>query len=299
MHMADALVSPVIGGTMWAASAATVAVSSRRVQQGTDDRRVPLMGVLGAFVFAAQMMNFQLPGTGSSGHVGGALLLSILLGPHAAFLVVVSILAIQALLFGDGGLLALGCNAFNMGFFPAFVAYPLVYRPLAPAGATPARRLVGAIAAAEIGLALGAFGVVFETTLSGISDLPFRPFLTAMIPVHLAIGLVEGAVTAGVLTFVLKTRPDVVDPASSPAPTTTSRLGAAFLAVALLVGGALSWFASTKPDGLEWSIARVTGRAGPVRPGATRAAVSLAGIGGGLATLALVSATGWALRRRR
>src|SRR5450759_3939971 len=153
---------------------ATVAVSSRRVQQGTDDRRVPLMGVLGAFVFAAQMINFQLPGTGSSGHLGGALLLAILLGPHAAFLVVVSILAIQALLFGDGGLLALGCNAFNMGFFPAFVAYPLVYRPLAPAGATPARRLVGAIAAAEVGLALGAFGVVFETTLSSISDLPFR-----------------------------------------------------------------------------------------------------------------------------
>lgn len=299
MHMADALVSPVVGGTMWAASAATVAVSSRRVQQGTDDRRVPLMGVLGAFVFAAQMINFQLPGTGSSGHLGGALLLAILLGPHAAFLVVVSILAIQALLFGDGGLLALGCNAFNMGFFPAFVAYPLVYRPLAPAGATSARRLVGAIAAAEVGLALGAFGVVFETTLSGISDLPFRPFLTAMVPIHLAIGLVEGAVTAGVLTFVLKTRPDVVDPASSPAPTTTSRLGAAFLAAALLVGGVLSWFASTKPDGLEWSIAKVTGRAAPVEPDAARAATSLAGIGGGLATLALVSATGWALRRRR
>ena len=86
------------------------------------------MGVAGAFVFAAQMLNFAIPGTGSSGHLGGALLLAILLGPEAAFLVMASILAVQALFFADGGLLALGCNIFNLGFFPAFVAYPLVYR---------------------------------------------------------------------------------------------------------------------------------------------------------------------------
>ncbi len=91
---------------------------------------IPLMGVAGAFVFAAQMLNFAIPGTGSSGHLGGALMLAILLGPEAAFLVMASILAVQALFFADGGLLALGANIFNLGFFPAFVAYPLIYRKI-------------------------------------------------------------------------------------------------------------------------------------------------------------------------
>ena len=297
--MADALVSPAVGGAMWVVTAATTAVASRRVQRGIDDRRVPLMGVLGAFVFAAQMINFQVPLTGSSGHLGGALLLAVLVGPHAAFLVVISVLAIQALLFGDGGLLALGANAFNIGFFPAFVAYPLVYRPLASAGASAGRRLTAAVVAAEVGLGLGALGVVAETSLSGISDLPFRPFLAAMVPIHLAIGLVEGLATAAVLGFVLKVRPDIADPSSNPAPTVTSRLGAAFLAAALLVGGVVSWFASKRPDGLEWSIAKVAGHASAPEAEKTRVATSLAGIGGGLVTLGVVSAVGWALRRRR
>jgi cobalt/nickel transport system permease protein len=296
--MADALVSPAVGGAMWVATAATTAVASRRVQQGLDDRRIPLMGVLGAFVFASQMINFQIPLTGSSGHLGGALLLAILLGPHAAFLVIVSVLAIQALLFGDGGLLALGANAFNIGFFPAFVAYPLVYRPLAPAGSGAGRRFAAALVAAETGLCLGALGVVVQTSFSGISELPFRPFLAAMLPIHLAIGLIEGLATAAIFSFVLRVRPDVTDPSSSPAPSVTSRLGAAFLAATLLVGGVVSWFASKRPDGLEWSIARVTGREGAPEPETTRAATSLAGIGGGIVTLAAISAAGWALRRR-
>jgi cobalt/nickel transport system permease protein len=158
--------------------------------------------------------------------------------------------------------------------------------------------MAAALVAAEAGLVLGALGVVCETTLSGISELPFRPFLAAMVPIHLAIGLVEGLATAAVLGFVLKVRPDVVDPASSPAPTFTSRLGAAFLAAALLLGGVVSWFASKRPDGLEWSIAKVSGHAAPAEADASRGATSLAGIGGGLVTLGAVSAAGWALRRR-
>ena len=98
-----------------------------------DDRRVPLMGVLGAFVFAAQMVNFAIPGTGSSGHLGGGLLLAILLGPRAAFIVIASVLIVQALFFADGGLLALGCNVFNLGFFPAFVASTVGWLRRAPA----------------------------------------------------------------------------------------------------------------------------------------------------------------------
>src|SRR5512135_1729831 len=168
MHMADALLSPAVGGTMWA-SAASIAYCSARVRAELDDRKVPLMGVLGAFLFAAQMINFTIPGTGSSGHLGGGLLLAILLGPHAAFLGVASVLVVQALFFADGGLLALGCNVVNLGVLTAYVAYPLVYLPLARRG----HPWLGTVGAAIVSLQLAAFGVVVETVLSGISALPF------------------------------------------------------------------------------------------------------------------------------
>lgn len=131
MHMADGFISPAAGCTMWAASAAMTMLCARKVRQEKEMRLVPLMGVLGAFIFACQMLNFTIPGTGSSGHLGGGLILAILLGPYAGFLVMAAILAVQALFFADGGLLALGCNIFNMGFFSCLVAYPFIYRPLA------------------------------------------------------------------------------------------------------------------------------------------------------------------------
>ena len=131
MHMADALVSPAVGTTLWAAAAGLVAWSARALRKMQDEQQTALMGVLGAFIFAAQMINFSIPGTGSSGHLCGGLMAAILLGPHAAFLVIVSVLAVQALFFMDGGLLAMGANIINMGFFSAFVAYPLVFRPIA------------------------------------------------------------------------------------------------------------------------------------------------------------------------
>jgi cobalt/nickel transport system permease protein len=176
MHMADALISPAVGGTMWAAAAGLTVYSAKKLKEGLDDSKVPLMGVLGAFVFAAQMINFTIPGTGSSGHLGGGMLLAILLGPHAAFLTMASILTVQALFFADGGLLALGCNLFNLGFFTCFVAYPLIYRKLV--GAQPSRRrvLLSAMTASVVGLQMGACGVVLETLFSGISDLPFATF---------------------------------------------------------------------------------------------------------------------------
>ena len=102
MHMADALLSPAVGATMWAASAAALAVAARRVRADDDEGKVPLMGVLGAFLFAAQMINFAIPGTGSSGHLGGGMILAILLGPPAAFLTLASVLTVQALFFGAG-----------------------------------------------------------------------------------------------------------------------------------------------------------------------------------------------------
>ena len=258
MHMADALISPAVGATMWAASGGLIAYCSKKVRAELDDRKTPLMGVLGAFVFAAQMINFSIPGTGSSGHLGGGLLLAILLGPHAALLTIASVLIVQALFFADGGLLALGCNMFNLGFFSCFVAYPFIYKKIAPNHCSSMRLGIGAMLAAVAGLQLGAFSVVLETFASGISSLPFSTFALFMQPVHLAIGIVEGAATAGIVYFVIRARPDILD--AVPAGTLSLRNVAVGLGIAaLLIGGVFSWFASEKPDGLEWAMARVTG----------------------------------------
>ncbi len=267
MHMADALLSPAVGAAMWAATAVVLVLISRQVKRAADERQVPLMGVLGAFLFAAQMINFSIPGTGSSGHLGGGLLLAILVGPHAAFLVMASVLIVQALFFADGGLLALGCNIFNLGFFAAFVAYPL-YRRLVGAQASPARVAQAAVLGAVLSLQLGAFAVVLETVASGISALPLGTFTAFMLPIHLGIGIVEGLVTAAVVSFVRQTRPDIL-PESAATGRPFAGLLAAVVALALLTGGVGAWFASKSPDGLEWSIARVTGSAALESPRTT------------------------------
>jgi cobalt/nickel transport system permease protein len=261
--MADALISPAVGGTMWAASAGLIAWSSKKVRDDADDIKIPLMGVVGAFIFAAQMINFTIPGTGSSGHLGGGMILAILLGPYAAFLAMASVLTVQALFFADGGLLALGCNIFNLGFFPCFIAYPFIYKKIAGERPTQQRILAGALVASILGLQMGAFCVVLETLFSGISELPFGTFLLLMQPIHLAIGIVEGLVTAAVVTFVWKARPEILELATSPNNTERINLKnviAGLLVVAAITGGALSWFASANPDGLEWAMFHVSGR---------------------------------------
>jgi len=263
MHMADALISPAVGGTMWVVSGGLLAYSAKKVREEADDRKIPLMGVLGAFIFAAQMINFTIPATGSSGHLGGGMILSILLGPYAAFLVLASVLTVQALFFADGGLLALGCNMLNMGFFTCFAAYPLIYKKIAGDSLDKRRVMLGATLAAVVGLQFGAFGVVLETVSSGISELPFRTFVLLMQPIHLVIGLVEGLVTAGVVSFVLKARPEILQAAAQRKPIGVSVKKAALGlgAAALVTGVALSWFASADPDGLEWAMLRTSGKA--------------------------------------
>ena len=263
MHMADALLSPSVGAVMWAATAATTAYCSAKVRQSLDDRKIPLMGVLAAFVFAAQMINFTIPGTGSSGHLGGGLLLAILLGPHAAFLAIASVLTVQALFFADGGLLALGCNIFNLGFFPCFIAYPLIYKKIVGPRPSPGRLLSGSLLSAVVGVQLGAFAVVMETTISGISELPFSTFVLMMQPIHLAIGIVEGLVTASIISFIWQARPEIVEKAASDQPLGKLNIKPVLIGLALLTiftGGLLSWYASDQPDGLEWSMFKVSGQ---------------------------------------
>ena len=264
MHMADALLSPTVGGTMWAISAGTIAYCSKKVRAELDDKKVPLMGVLGAFLFAAQMINFSIPVTGSSGHLGGGMMLTILLGPYAAFLTIASVLFVQALFFADGGILALGCNIFNMGFWPAFVVYPFIYKKIIGTNPSRKRLAVATMISAIIGLQLGPLSVVLETVLSGISSLPFSTFLFLMQPIHLAIGVVEGLVTVTVISFVYKARPEILQGALEARPIgnhTVRNVLTTFLIVALITGGIVSRFASRNPDGLEWAITKVTGKA--------------------------------------
>ncbi len=255
MHMSDALLSPAVGLGFHAASAGLLAVAARRAaREDGYERRQPTMGVLGAFVFAAQMVTFAIPGTGSSGHLAGGTLLAILLGPSAAFLVMASVLTVQALIFADGGLLALGCNLFNLGFWPAFVGIA-AYRLVSRRWPGPRGALAGAVVASFLSVELGAIGVSVETALSGRSDLAFRELLLVMAAIHLPIAAVEGIVTAAAVRAVSRRWPDRVDGpriAAARIPVLASVAGIALFAATLLAS-----IASQRPDGLTWAVERV------------------------------------------
>ncbi|MFH0878272.1 MAG: energy-coupling factor ABC transporter permease [Lentisphaerota bacterium] len=265
--MADALISPSTGLGFYAVSAGLLAYSAKKTsQEESYERKLPLMGVLGAFIFAAQMINFTIPGTGSSGHIGGGMLLAILLGPSAAFLAIASVLLVQCLFFADGGLLALGCNIFNLGFWPCFVGFPL-YRWLTRRHSSIEGSMLAALFSVMLSLELGAFGVVIQTLLSGRSELPFAQFSILMLSIHLPIAMVEGLITAGMVQFVHKLIPDsgeaiAAEPSHFRAPALVALAGCV-----LFVGMILAWFASSQPDGLEWSISRVSGQEELSAPG--------------------------------
>jgi len=264
MHMADALISPAVGGTMLAATVGVAAYSIKKIKYDLDEKKIPLMGVMGAFVFAAQMINFTIPGTGSSGHIGGGMLLAILLGPYAGFLTMASILLIQAFVFGDGGLLAYGCNVFNMGFFTCFIAYPLIYKWFTRKGVNSKRIFGATMTSVVLGLQMGVFGVVLETLLSGKTELPFSTFVLLMQPIHLAIGVVEGLVVSAVVSFVWRARPEILEKSAAGEAfgnISMKKVMTGLIVAVIIVGGALSWFASANPDGLEWSMEKTAGTA--------------------------------------
>lgn len=268
MHMADALVSPVVAGVAGAISIGLIGWSSYKVKNSHRDDMMALMGVMGAFVFAAQMINFTIPGTGSSGHIIGGILLAALLGPWAAFITLCSVLIIQCLIFADGGLMALGCNIVNMAAMSCLVAAPIVYRSIAGEGKNAIRIWIGSILASVAGLELGAFLVTVETELSGITALPFGNFLELMSAIHLAIGVCEGIATALILTFVSSYQPEMMYGWKQAHPGSVEnkykrkrsvRVILAFLIIAIIMAVGVTWIASSNPDGLEWSIAKITG----------------------------------------
>ncbi len=260
MHMADALLAPTVAATMYVASGVTAGISVKNLRMDEQTSKLPVMGVMAAFVFAGQMINYTIPGTGSSGHLCGGMMLSSLLGPYAGFLSMIVILAIQCLFFADGGLMALGANCWNMAFYGCFVGYFLIYRPIMKkkGGNIQLRLIIASVLGCVLTLQLGAFSVCVETFASGISELPFGAFLALMQPIHLAIGLVEGLITAAVLVFVYQTRPELLEVVgkedSAEAKLSVKSVVAVLAVAAILIGGIGSQFASSNPDGLEWSL---------------------------------------------
>lgn len=267
MHMADALLSPSVATTMALVSTATAGYSIKKLReeeiklQEPLNKKLPTMAVMSALVFAGQMINYTIPGTGSSGHLCGGFLLSAILGPYAGFLSMIVILAIQCLFFADGGLMALGANCFNMAFFGCFLGYFLIYKPLInKSNETSIKRnlIIASILGCVLTLQLGALSVVVETSLSKITELPFIPFVILMSPIHLAIGLVEGLITSAVLVFIYEARPELLreinNNSTKEAKFTFAKTISILSIIVLLVGGGLSLYASSNPDGLEWSL---------------------------------------------
>jgi len=256
MHMANELLSiPVATGTL-AIAAGSLGFICRKVRQVIAAEKLALMGILGAFVFAAQMVNFQLPAMpGTSGHMVGAVLLAIILGPHLAAIVISSVVIVQCLIFQDGGLLALGCNIINIGLVPSYLGY-FLYRTVTNGRFSSLKVYIGAMLASVIAMEAGAILVAIQAAMSGVLAVPLSTFLITMIGVHFLVGFVEGLVTVTVLAYLQQLRPDIV---ADSLPGTVRLSKNAVLAtlgiLAVLTGAGLSLLASDLPDGLEWSYA--------------------------------------------
>jgi cobalt/nickel transport system permease protein len=247
MHIPDGFLSTLVSIVFWVISVIAVAFALRRVGRGLGERQLPLMGVLAAAIFAGQMLNFAVGG-GTSGHLLGAALATILLGPWAAIIVMTTVVSVQALIFQDGGLLALGANLFNMAVIGVTVSY-FVY--------TSVRKLargkswgifVGGAAAAWFSIVIASLAAALQLALSGTS--PADISVPAMGGIHMLIGVGEGLITVGALAFLYAARRDLFR-AGEAAPKGSAAVwtGGLVLAVVLAV---LSPLASAHPDGLEW-----------------------------------------------
>ena len=261
MHLSDTLISPAVAVATSIVAAALVVVATRKI--GRENSRatthlVPLMGVMGALVFAAQMLNFAIPATGSSGHIVGGVLLAAVLGEWAGFLTLTSVIIVQCLLFADGGLMTLGCNVLNMAALSCLVAYPLIFKPLIHNHNSPSRWAAASIVTSITALAMGALAVTIETELSGITALPYGRFLSFMLPIHLLIGIGEGLATAAVIASLRRYRPDLLFDSTEPTARPRTQFIAITVVAALLVASVAGTVASSRPDGLEWSIERTT-----------------------------------------
>jgi len=248
MHIPDGFLDPKVAISSGILSAAGIALAARKARIELPARRVPLMGLAAAFVFAAQMLNFPVAG-GTSGHLIGAVLCSVLLGPSAAVLVVSSVLIVQCLAFGDGGVLALGANVFNMAIVSSVGGYA-IYRGLHRLFPGPRGRLLAVAVASWVATVVAAVVCAGQLALSG--TVPWTVALPAMAYVHMLIGVGEAIITTLVIATIAQTKPELLD--ESNAVTVAGR-GREFVFYGLIIALGLalfiSPFASKWPDGLD------------------------------------------------
>jgi cobalt/nickel transport system permease protein len=253
MHIPDGFLSITVSVVLWVATIVVVAYALKRVNKDLGERQVPLMGVLAAAIFAGQMLNFSVAG-GTSGHLVGAAIAVILLGPWAAILVMVCVVSIQALIFQDGGLVVLGANIFNMGITGVAVSYMVYHTVRRLLGSSRFSLFVGGFMAAWTSVEVSALSVALQLAVSGTS--PANLAIPAMGAVHALIGIGEGLITVGALAFLYATRGDLIEASAKPAPAGPLVWGVGLL---LALGLAIvSPWASRHPDGLEW-VARQQG----------------------------------------
>jgi len=243
MHIPDGFLNLTISVIFWVATVVLLIIATRQTQRELGERQIPLMGIMAAFIFAAQMLNFPVAG-GTSGHLLGGVLAAIMLGPWAGMLAMASVIVLQGLLFQDGGLVVMGANIFNMGLLPALIGYGL-YRSVV--GQSQGVRLAVSGAAAWLSVMAAALSTSLQLWLSGTS--PLQIVLPAMLGVHTLIGIGEALITMATLAFVLRVRPDLLETKQVEA-----RGGRGWVVAGLLISLAvvlLSPLASANPDGLE------------------------------------------------
>ncbi|AFY53788.1 ABC-type Co2+ transport system, permease component [Rivularia sp. PCC 7116] len=252
MHIPDGFVSLPVAGATTVASLVGLGIALGRSKDAFGVRRAPILGLTTAFIFAAQMINFPVAG-GTSGHLLGGVLAAVVLGsPWAGAICSAVVLIIQAVLFADGGITALGANIFNIGFVGVWVGWGLTQTLHRLFGGSKSRLPLAAGIAAAVSVPVAAIFAAIELAISGTAN--FGVILPAMAGVHILIGVGEGLITGGVLTYLIKARPDLL-PGNDEEQI---RSWVVPVVSILLVAGLLSLFASAWPDGLE-KVAEDTG----------------------------------------
>ena len=247
MHVPDGFLSTSVALAGWVLMGVTVAYALRRTAGQLGDRQMPLMGVLAAFIFAAQSINFPVLG-GTSGHLLGGALAAIIVGPWAAVLVMTSVVAVQSMLFQDGGLLALGFNVLNMGVLTAFTGYGVFQLAVRVLGSGRGSTLIAGAVGAWLSVVVGAAACAVELAVSGTT--PIGLALPAMVGVHVVIGVGEAVITVGALSFIYAARKDLLDHGAAAPGKISAAVWLAGLSLSLVLAG-FSFAASPDADGLE------------------------------------------------
>lgn len=305
LHAPDGFLEPPVAAVTFVLALAIMTVALRSSGRTLGERQIPLAGVAAAFIFAAQMFNFPVAG-GTTGHLIGGALAAVLLGPALGAVVVGIVVFVQALVFADGGLSALGYNTINMAIVPAFGGYALfrLFRRVLPATASGVVGATGLAAAGSVVLAAMAFAV--EWLFGASAPVPFDTVFGAMVGVHLLIGVGEAVISALALSAVMASRPDLVHGARDldhsaladrrPVSTRTFLIGG--VAAALMFAVVVSQFAADDPDGLE-RVAEDEGFADQATDHALDSGwfsdYATAGVGNETLSLAIAGSTGVAL----